>query len=92
MARIDDLLHVDNATKQRATEESAVSQRCGSIDSFALRNQVCSGPIPIQLNSCGPSLLTGRRAFCSAVRKPPKKSNNASLEVALDKKLGRLNF
>lgn len=92
MARIDDLLYVDNATRRRALEESAsmISQG-GSTDVLALQKHVSSGPISIQLNSCGP-LLT-RPTFCSGaslVRKPRR--GDASLKEALHKKLGRINF
>lgn len=93
MARIDDLLYVDDATKRRALEESAtIINQAGSTDVLALqKHDVSSGPISIQLNSCGP-LLT-RPAFCtgaSLVRKPIR--GNASLKEALHKKLGRINF
>lgn len=94
MARIDDLLYVDDATKRRALEESAtIINQAGSTDVLALqKHDVSSGPISIQLNSCGP-LLT-RPASCtgaaSLVRKPIR--GNASLKEALHKKLGRINF
>ncbi|XP_027149936.1 rop guanine nucleotide exchange factor 1-like isoform X2 [Coffea eugenioides] len=66
MARIEDLLYVDEATRLRAAAESLsfVDHR-GLTGDFTMQKQFPSGPVSTQLNSCA-SLLR-KPAFCSGV-------------------------
>lgn len=92
MARIEDLLYIDEATRLRAAAESIsiVSQR-GLTGDFTLQKQVHSGPVSIQLNSCA-SLLR-KPAFCSGAPLVRKlKRIQASPKNTLDDKLERLTF
>ncbi|XP_071924210.1 rop guanine nucleotide exchange factor 1-like isoform X1 [Coffea arabica] len=92
MARIEDLLYVDEATRLRAAAESLsfVDHR-GLTGDFTMHKQFPSGPVSTQLNSCA-SLLR-KPAFCSGVPLVRKlKRIQKSSKNTPDEKLERLTF
>lgn len=92
MARIDDILYIDEATRLCAAAESiSIFSNRGLTGDFKLQKQAPPGPVSIQLNSYAP--LIRKPAFCSGAPLVRKlKRTRASPKDPLDDKLERLTF